>query len=326
MTKIALALLSLTLVPAQQQTQELPPELDHLKALVVQENQLVDAARDFDKAQTRLGEGELEEAQELAKSGHVDEAKEKKEQALRRFRQIRTAYEFVLHHYPKNARAKTYHGEVLYDRFGDMETAVKDWVEAATLDPKLSSPYNDLGIHYCHFGEYTKGLQYYDKALELDPDNPDYLYNIVQTYLTNFPEVQSYRKWDKKKVYRQAMKLSKKAAKLAPNDFDLVRDYAMNFFAAENFGVKADWKDAAEAWQRALPLARNDAERLNAWLNEARVWKQAKDPAKARSCIEEVLKIQPNNAVVKRLLSELPEKALSETRPPKTNVMSRPAQ
>ena len=319
---IRLALFSLILAAGLGQTQpiELPDELSHLNALVSQEKDLLDAARAYDKAQCLLAEGELREAKQLKEAGQADESKAKQEQASRRFRQVRTAYEFVLQHYPRNPRVKTYYGEVLYDRFGDFDAAVKNWEEAVVLDPRLATPYNDLGIHYCHSGEYAKGLQYYDKALELDPENADYLFNIVQTYLTNFPEVQRYRKWDKAKVYREAMKLSKKALKLSPGDFEFARDYALNFFTAENFGVKADWKDAGEAWQRARELARNDAERFNAWLNEARAWTRAENKTKARACIEEALKIQPGNAVAEKLLADLSSGTPAKKQPAKTNV------
>jgi tetratricopeptide (TPR) repeat protein len=280
---------------------QLPDELSHLNALASQEKELVEAARAYDKAQSLLADAELQEEKQLT----GDAARAKHSLARARFKRIRTAYEFVLGRYPGDVRAKTYYGELLYDRFGEFGPAVKHWEEAVILEPRLSLPYNDLGIHYCHNGEYVKGLQFYDKALELDPDNPDYLFNIVQTYLNNYPDVQQVRQWKKKKVYHEAMKLSEKAARLLPNDFDLARDYATNFFAAQNFGVNAHWKDAAEAWQRARGIARNDAERFNAWLNEGRVWLQDGDKAKARACLDEALKLQPESPVAKQLIEDL---------------------
>jgi len=282
-------------------SKQLPEELSNLAALASQELNLVEAARAYDKTQSSLAAAELKEARSL--SG--DAARAKHDQAAVRFGHIRTAYEFVLERYPSQTRAKAYYGELLYDRFGEQDAAIKHWEEAIILDPKLSIPYNDLGIHYCHVGEYSRGLQFYDKAIQLDPENPDYLFNIVQTYLINFPEVQKIRKWKKAKVYREAMKLSEKAAKLSPNDFDLAQDYAMNFFAADNFDVKIKWKDAVAAWERARALARNDAERFNAWLNEGRVLKAAGDKANARTCLDEALKIQPESSVAKKLLEDL---------------------
>jgi tetratricopeptide (TPR) repeat protein len=296
----------------------LPDELAHLNELVGQEKALVDAVRAFAKAQTALAESELKQADAHAQAGEKDLAETKHKQAMQRFEVIRKAYEFALHHYPNNARAQNYYGEVLYDRFGEIPGALRAWELAMALDPKLSAPLNNLAIHYCHIGEYERGLQYYDEAIKLDPNNPDYLFNLAQTYLIHFPIVQQYRKWDKQKVYREAMKLSKKAVRLDPKDFELVQDYALNFFAAENFGVKANWKEAAKAWAQARGVARNDNERFNGWLNEARVWIRANQKPTARTCLEEALKIRPENELTKRLLTDLGTEPPSPRGPAKT--------
>lgn len=303
-TNLALYVLLLVLVygeAAVAAPTQLPEELSNLVALASQEQNLVEAARAYDKTQSSLADAELKEARGLGEEA----ARAKREQAAGRFERIRMAYEFVLERYPSQTRAKAFYGELLYDRFGEHDAAIKQWKESIILDPKLSIPYNDLGIHYCHVGEYAMGLQYYDKALQFEPENPDYLFNIVQTYLINYPEVQKIRKWKKAKVYREAMKLSEKAATLAPDDFDLARDYAMNFFAAENFDVKAKWKDAVAAWERARALARDDAERFNAWLFEGRACIAAGDKANARICLDEALKLQPESPVAKKLMEDL---------------------
>ncbi len=54
-----------------------------------------------------------------------------------------------------------------------------------------------------------------EEALEVEPDNPDFLYNATQLYLNFYPQVAKRYEWPKKKVYHEAMKMSRKAAKLA---------------------------------------------------------------------------------------------------------------
>ncbi|MEA3366315.1 MAG: hypothetical protein U9Q79_11810, partial [Candidatus Hydrogenedentes bacterium] len=107
-----------------------------------------------------------------------------------------------------------------------------------------------------------------------------------------------------KKVYRRAMKMSKKAAELS-NEYELIEDYAVNFFAAEHFQLEADWGDAARAWQWAREEARTDVEEFYTWLNEARVWIEDGKEAKARTCLEEALKLRPESEVAANLLSKL---------------------
>jgi len=197
---------------------------------------------------------------------------------------------------------------------------VKAWEEAIVIDPKLSGPYNDLGIHYCHVGEYTKGLQCYDKAIELDPDNPDYLFNMAQAYLTIFPEVQRYREMGQGQGLPERNETVEEGREALSGRLRTRQDYAMNFYAAENFDVKPNWKEAAEAWQHARDLARNDAERFNAWLNEGRVRIKSGETAEARTCIEEALKIQPKSPAAERLLEGLAAEPSPQKQPAKTNI------
>jgi hypothetical protein len=100
------------------------------------------------------------------------------------------------------------------------------------------------------------------------------------------------------------MKMSKKAAELS-NEFELIQDYAVNFFAAENFQLEADWRDAAKVWQWAREKARTTDEEFYTWLNEARVWILEGNEDKARTCLEAALEIRPDNEVASTLLSKL---------------------
>ena len=178
------------------------------------------------------------------------------------------------------------------------------WKKAAALHPDLSEVFNNLGIHYSHTGDLTRGLVCFDKALELEPDNPDYLYNLCQIYLTQFPDVAKQRQWSLKKVYRTAMKMSKKAAELG-QDYELIQDYAVKFFAAENFQLKADWREAARAWQWARQNARTTDEEFFTWLNEARVWIADGNKTKALACLDAALTIRPDSEVAANLKSGL---------------------
>ena len=249
---------------------ELPQELAFLKDLAGDEGPLIEAIRAFDKEQSALAEAELGEAAVLQHSGKADAAIEKHAAAVKRFQLVKQAYEYALKQYRNNAKAQTYYGELMYDRFGETAAALAAWHLAISLDPKMSAAYNDLAIHYCHEGEYNQGLRFFDEAIKLEPDNPDYLFNLAQAYLVHVPAVEQYRKWKKPRIYKEAMKLSEKATRLDPNDYSLAQDYAMNFYKAEDLQAKPDWKGAAAAWARTRALAPGPMEVHNAWLNEAR--------------------------------------------------------
>lgn len=293
----------------------LPDELSALTELAHDEQQLLEAVRAYDLQHIALAHWDRDLAQEHARAKETDLAKERIAQAETRLRNIRLAYEFLLGNYRNNARAHTYYGELLYDHFGDKAGALRAWELATSLDETLSAPLNDLGIHYCHNGMAGRGLQHYERALKLDPDNPDYLFNIVQTYLTQPDEVERAKGWGKLKIYGAAMKMSKRAASLSLDDFTLAQDYAVNFYAAERFGTQADWKEAAAAWQRARPLAETPEQTFHAWLNEGRVWLNAGEPLKAQDCLKQAQALRPDSPVVGTLL----ERSIAAN-PPEANA------
>ena len=283
---------------------QLPADLQNLES-IKDEAQLLHAVRDLDKQLVSAARDELDAATELAQAGKKDEAVEKRKSALARLQTARQAYEYLVTQYPKNARAHNYYGELLYDYFGDQVTAIKEWNLAMSLDSHFSAPLNNLAIQYCHNGQYQLGFDAYDRALAIDPGHPDYLFNLTQAYLLYFPQVQELRNWKKPRVYKEAMKLSKRAAEAAPDDFELAQDYANNFYAAENFDVRPDWSKAAKAWEAARNLARTDVERFFTWLNEGRVWIRQGNKAKAAECLNEAIKLRPDEPVPKKLLAEL---------------------
>jgi tetratricopeptide (TPR) repeat protein len=108
----------------------------------------------------------------------------------------------------------------------------------------------------------------------------------------------------KDKLYKEAMKMSKKAADLAPDDFDILQDYAVNFYAAENFGVEVDWSEAAEAWRRTLPHARTEGEKFYVLLNEGRAWIRTAKPQNAVKPLEDALAMDAGSDAAKQLLAK----------------------
>ncbi|MCF6285284.1 MAG: tetratricopeptide repeat protein, partial [Candidatus Hydrogenedentes bacterium] len=202
-----------------------------------------------------------------------------------------------IQYFSENSHVRNFRGNIYYDNLGRRTDAIKEWHTAVSLDSNYADPYNNLGMHYFHAGRYPLGFQNMDKALELEPDNPDFLFNMTQNYLIFGPEVEKKRGWTSKRVYKEAMKLSKRAVKNAPDDYQLLEDYAVNFLAADRFGVKADWKDAAKAWQAAREYAPNKVKVFYTWINEGRMWKSRGKKDDARQCFGQALKMMPDSEV-----------------------------
>jgi tetratricopeptide (TPR) repeat protein len=284
----------------------LPESVRPLAAVWENQDALVEALRARDKEVTQRVE-ELMHPLPVDGSSppRVERVPNALEQAKKIVDEVRQAYEAAIATYPANARLHNYYGEWLYDHYGEIPAALKAWHRAIDLDHKMSSAYNNLALHNFEYGEYRVGLHQMDLAIKYDKDNPDYLYNLSNVYLVHFPQIGQIRKWDKKRVFKEAMKLSKRAAKLAPDDYQVVQDVAVNYYAGENMGLQVDWAEAARAWQAARALADREDQRFYCWLNEARVWLRAKQPSSAEACLNEALRLRPDNEVARNLLNSI---------------------
>lgn len=263
--------------------------------------------RAFDKLHVAIARTHYLEARALEEKSDVEGARAASEKARQNLDWVKEAYDLGLAHFENSPALHTFYGELVHDYFGRANEASKHWARAVQLDSRHDRAHNNLGMYYCHIGMYAMGVDSLDTSLNIEPKNPDFLFNMAQVYLTHFPQVMQLRKWSRDKVYREAMKLSERAVRFAPRDFDVLRDHALNYFLGENFGVEVNWRQAAQAWQAARPHARSDAERFNTWLNEGRVHLRNNDRRRADACLEEARAIWPDSPVVKRLLEDFQE-------------------
>ena len=277
----------------------LPSNADHLRGLEQDEAGLIAAAWDFHLQQLDLIDWDIEL---MMDASDKKEAERHQSSITLREASIQEVWEFVMGKYPRNPRAMNYFGEYWYDTGGNQAQALTYWNQVVLLEPKIGRTHNNLGIHYFHTGDYRRGLRSIEEAVDLEPKNPDFLFNIAQMYLIHFPAIVKLKGTTKKKLYREAMNYSRKAAQNAPDDMSLAQDYAVNFYASDNFGVEANWDTAAEAWQVVFGLADKETDQFFAKLNEARCWIRGNDWDKAVPALNYSLAIIPGNDVAERLL------------------------
>ncbi len=84
----------------------------------------------------------------------------------------------AIRHFPKDARARLYLGNYLYDR--QPERAVEEWDRAARLDPKLAPAHRNLGFARLRLGEDDEAVAAYEAALAADPSDPLVLLELDQ--------------------------------------------------------------------------------------------------------------------------------------------------
>jgi tetratricopeptide (TPR) repeat protein len=176
---------------------------------------------------------------------------------------------------------------------------------ATTADPSYARPYTNLGNHFTHVGQLDQGMTAFERALELAPDDPDLLFYVTQVYLINWPELEERYKKSPQELYREAMAMSGKATRLAPDDYELAHDYALNFFAGERMKVDVDWTAAAQAWERARGLAKTRDLKFQTHLFEARAYMRGGKLDAAEKALQGALEILPGNGIAQQLLDEV---------------------
>jgi tetratricopeptide (TPR) repeat protein len=178
---------------------------------------------------------------------------------------IKQEYVDFLAKHPGHARAHLAYGSFLND-FQDEEGAMAEFEKARTLDPSNPAPWNQLANEFTHSGPVDKAFAYYEKAIELNSNEPIYYQNLATTvYLFRSNSVPYYHLTEQQ-VYDKAMTLYEKAMKLDPHNFELAQDAAQTYY-----GIKPTrTDDALNAWTNALKIADTDIEREGVYLHFAR--------------------------------------------------------
>ena len=183
-----------------------------------------------------------------------------------RFATIRKAYENFLRRHPKHARARLAYGSFQNDT-GNEEEAVAEWEKARELDPENPAAWNNLANHYGHRGPIDKALAHYEKAIELNPAEPTYVWNLATTTYLFRRDAMAYYKITEPQAIDRALGLYRKALRLDPKNFILAHDLAQTYYGIKPLRAG----EALAAWQEALKLAHDDVEREGVYMHMARI-------------------------------------------------------
>lgn len=199
-----------------------------------------------------------------------------------------------------------------YSYLGSAELGVKDYQNAITnlnkaleLNPKDLKPMGKISQAYMGLGDENKALEYSQKYLEKE-ENPGYsdYSNLADIYTKKGDNAKGA---EKTSWYNKAMDVWELMATKAPSIADIA--YYMELQIADN--QLKDKAKVSELYQKIISADENK-ENLSsnskliltaAYLNEAVNYNNSNQPEKAKEYAEKVLKIDPNNATAKQILS-----------------------
>jgi tetratricopeptide (TPR) repeat protein len=215
----------------------------------------------------------------------------------KRFEPVKQAYEDFLRVHPEHSRARLAYGSFLND-IGEEDAAQAQWEKARQTDPQNPASWNNLANYYGHNGPVTNAFKYYAKAIELDPAESTYYFNLATTVYLFRHDATNYYELTLQQVFEKAMGLYGKALDLDPGNFVLATDYAQSYYgfeptltgnAEQDRRIKQKhWDDALAAWQRAFKLAKDDLERQGVLLHFARLQINSGRFAEARTNLNAV--------------------------------------
>jgi tetratricopeptide (TPR) repeat protein len=273
------------------------------------ENEYYKVLLDDDAAEKEVL-GWMNDAEAFAKAGGGESTLTLNLKIQQRLDGVKHEYADFVERHPRHANVRLAFGSFLNDNHDD-EGAFKQWEAARQLAPTNPAAWNNLGNYYAHHDQVTNALEYYDKAIALNPSQPVYYHNLAAAvYLFRSP-AQMYYHLDAQQVFDKAQALYRQAIKLDPDNFILFTDYAQSFY-----GINPPrWKEGLAAWTEALKLARDDVEREGVHLQMAHIHLELGDYDQARSNLDVVT--NSNYAQLKEPLTRALNAALAK---PKTNT------
>ena len=209
-----------------------------------------------DAAQDEIDQWIRAEQQFRAAGGGVSDAT-LRARVLQRLEPVRKAFEDFLFLHPDHVPARIAFGSFLND-INDEPGAKQQWEKARELDPENPAIWNNLANIYGHGGPIAKAFEYYEKAIALDSQEPTYYQNLATTVFLFRKDAMEYYRCDEPAVFDRSLDLYRKAIALKPDDFVLASDYAISFY-----GIKPPQSLAPEARDQAQ--AKLNQQAISAW-------------------------------------------------------------
>lgn len=213
---------------------------------------------------------------------------------------VRKAYEDFLKRHPDHARAHTAFGSFLGNSLFDEEGQEAEYDKARQLDPQDPAPWNNLANLYGHRGPVKKAFEYYAKAIELDPNESVYYFNFAVTVYLFRKDAREYYQITEQQVFDKALELYRKAIKLDPTNFELATEFAESYYGIQPTRTE----DALRAWTNALAIAQDEIQREGVYIHLARIKLHAERFDEARQHLSAVTNGMYND-LKERLLRNL---------------------
>ncbi len=233
-----------------------------------------------DAAQAEVDKWTRENADAAANGGGRLSEAEMEKRIRNRLEPVRKEYEDFLQHHPGHAQAHLTYGCFLNDR-QDEAGAQAHWEKALELDPTNPDVYNNLAGVYSEIGPLKKAFDFYSRAIELNPRKALYYHNFASSMYVLRKKAMTHLAIDEQQVFARIIGLYSNAVRLEPTNYAYGTDLAQTYYSMRPFAPEP----ALNAWSNTLQSARNPSDRGDVYLHLARVQMLAGRFAEARALL-----------------------------------------
>jgi tetratricopeptide (TPR) repeat protein len=199
-------------------------------------------------------------------------------QVSERLTALNKQYLEFIRRYPNHARGRLAYGCFLNEK-ADEPGAQAQWERALELDPTDPDAYNNLAGRYSEIGPSKKAFDFFTKAIQLKPNEAAYYHNFADALYVLRRHAMTNYDLSEQQVFGRALLLYSNAARLQPRNFAFAWDFAQTYYVLEPLPYQA----ALKAWTNALGTAATAVERGKIRLHLARLKMLAGRLAEARA-------------------------------------------
>lgn len=163
----------------------------------------------------------------------------------RRINELLQSYRTYLLDQPNDVDAYILYGKLLR-RVSENEQAFNAFLKADELDPKIAVVKQQIGNHLAEEGKGKAALSFYLQAVDLESNISIYHFSLgqlIHDFRNDFIESEIFTR---DALEREMLKAFRKAAELAPNNFD----FQMRLGEAYYDLASPDWKSALIHWNK----------------------------------------------------------------------------
>jgi len=183
--------------------------------------------------------------------------------------------EGIMRTFPDNANAFVLMGNVL-ERHGEAVQAIEFFEKALERDPNRPSVYESIGWFYLHKGQYAEAIKHWQKALAIHPNSPGIHNNIARALMG------LDRQSDAIEALEKDIRISPRAA-------------TSHFLLGQLYLKREEYEKAKEHYEKAIAIEPNHT---NAYYGLFTLHSRLKDKAKARDYMATFRKLKTEDMKV----------------------------